>query len=454
MPGGEEARAAALNLLADITEFLVNGEKLSEASLLVEMISHHSGYLAVMTGPGSDLKTGLVSLLLALAPHSCSIDQVAVLLSSYTASLHPSDRALLTLLQRYETVAGLDLGPFQPFIFGPPAVQHYSSAGQTAWKQAKFSEVLAQFDPDLMRRTSEKFPLTLLLDPEAEVREEDVTDTTAYDPRFVLPVLAQLLSSEVYIDKHMKFLEVGGLHLALSSLSSKDRAVRCAGYTVLARLLKAMEAAKLSQEKQVWSHVISLLRHGIVQSNLGRGGRLSCIITQFLARCTDILQSPLSPLYRTVCRSVLAKPVLELSSVPEFQRMMTGDKTEFRWCLETIRAGLRDSKDYSLCVRSNVAKILQCQVGGILLDRAGHLLVLDILKASVATRYGCVDLVTRHGLLPWCLSIVERDKVDKVYVKEVIALARQVVETSVSIDQNKAASEGEEEAEGREGKVM
>ena len=62
---------------------------------------------------------------------------MAILLSSYTASLHPSDRALLTLLQRYETVAGLDLSPFQPFIFGPPAVQHYSSAGQTAWKQAK-----------------------------------------------------------------------------------------------------------------------------------------------------------------------------------------------------------------------------------------------------------------------------------------------------------------------------
>jgi len=93
-------------------------------------------------------------------------------------------------------------------------------------------------------------------------------------------------------------------------------------------------------------------------------------------------------------------------------------------------------------------KILQCQVGSILLDRAGHLLVLDILRASVATRYGCVDLVTRHGLLPWCLSILERDKVDKVYVKEVIAIARQVVETSVSIDQNKAASETEEEVEG------
>ena len=133
---------------------------------------------------------------------------------------------------------------------------------------------------------------------------------------------------------------------------------------------------------------------------------------------------------------------------------MTGDRTELRWCLETLKAGLRDSKDYSLCVRTNMAKILQCQVGGLLLDRAGHLLVLDILLASVATKYGCVDLVTRHGLLPWCLAILEKDKVDKVYVKEVIAIARQVVETSVSIDQDKQVPPTEDEAEGGEGKRL
>ena len=100
-----------------------------------------------------------------------------------------------------------------------------------------------------------------------------------------------------------------------------------------------------------------------------------------------------------------------------------------------------------------MAKILQCQVGGILLDRAGHLLVLDILLASVATKYGCVDLVTRHGLLTWCLGIVERDKVDKVYVKEVIAIARQVVDTSVSIDEYKSSCEAVEDGDGGGNKV-
>ena len=121
--------------------------------------------------------------------------------------------------------------------------------------------------------------------------------------------------------------------------------------------------------------------------------------------------------------------------------------------METIKAGLRDSKDYSLCVRTNMAKVLQCQVGGLLLDRAGHLLVLDILLASVATNYGCVDLVARHGLLTWCIGLVEKEKVDKVYVKEVIAIARQVVETSARIDQRKADAEVEEDAEGGGSKV-
>ena len=153
-------RSASVNLLADIAQFLMNGEKLSEASLLAEMISQHSGYLAIMTGPGSDLKTGLVSLLLALAPHSCSIDQVPVLLSSYTASLHPSDRALLALLQSYETRAGLDLGPFQPFIFGVAAVQHYSSASQTAWKQAKVTLHLTPHTSHITPHTSHLTPHT------------------------------------------------------------------------------------------------------------------------------------------------------------------------------------------------------------------------------------------------------------------------------------------------------
>ena len=67
------------------------------------MLTNHSSYLEVMAGPSSALKTNVVSLLLALCPVSCNLDQVPVLLCAYIATLHHSDRALLTLLQRHET---------------------------------------------------------------------------------------------------------------------------------------------------------------------------------------------------------------------------------------------------------------------------------------------------------------------------------------------------------------
>ena len=150
------------------------------------MLTNHSSYLEVMSGPGSALKTATVSLLLALCPVSCNLDQVPVLLSAYTGSLHPSDRALLSLLQRHETIAGLDLSPFQPLVWGQQAAQHYSSASSgQGWRQAKCSEILGFLDPAIVRRTCNKFPLMLQLDPENEVSEEDIQASDLYAPRFL-----------------------------------------------------------------------------------------------------------------------------------------------------------------------------------------------------------------------------------------------------------------------------
>ena len=402
------------------------------------MLTNHSSYLEVMAGPGSSLKTATVSLLLALCPVSCSLDQVPVLLSAYTATLHPSDRALLTLLQRHETLAGLDLSPFQPLVWGQQAAQHYSSASNgQGWRQAKCSEILGFLDPVMVRRTCNKFPLLLQLDPEAEVAEEDIHATDLYDPRFLLPVFSHLLSPDVYIDKHIKFVEVGALNLALCSLSSKDRDMRSAGYHVLARLSSALEAAKLIQEKQVWLHVISILRLGVVSNNLTKAGRVSSIITQYLSRSVDVLLTPMSPLYKTVTKSLLAKPILELSSIPEFQRLVIGDKTELRWLLESVGAGLRDSRDYGLGVRSNMVKILTGMLEGVTTDRAGSLLILDIIEAAVTTNYGCVDLATRHGLLTWCQCVLTRERLDIALVRKLLTITKRMMETCMRIDERK-----------------
>ena len=333
-------------------------------------------------------------------------------------------------------------------------MQHYSSASSgQGWRQAKCSEILGFLDPVTLRKTCNKFPLLLQLDPEAEVFDDHIQDTDLYDPRFLLPVLSHLLSPDVYIDKHIKFIEVGALNLALCTLSSKNRDMRSAGYYVLARLHSALEAAKLSQEKQVWLHVISILRLGVVSNNLAKAGRVSSIITQYLSRCVDVLLSPLSPLYKTVTKSLLAKPILELSAIPEFQRLVIGDKTELRWLLESVRAGLSDSRDYGLGVRSNMVKILTGMLEGVTMDRAGSLLILDIIEAAVTTNYGCVDLATRHGLLTWCHSVLSRERLDIALVRKLLSITKKTVETCSRIDDRKANNAGNSD-EGAESKKL
>jgi len=432
---------AALDLLSTVSAFLLAGSKLPEAEDILEMVTSHSLYLGTLLGTGSPIKTALIHLLMSLSPLSCTMEQIPLLLSGYTATMHPSDRAILAFLSMHEK-AGLDLSQFQPFMFGPAAVKHYAVMAGGAWKQPKVSEVLSMLDKDTMRKSCISFPISLPLDPHAEVDDGECPDSTIYDPRFILPFLSQLLAPEMYMDKHMRLVDSGAISFAISSLSSREWGVRAAGYHVLARVVGAMDTAKLAQEKQVWLHILSLIRNGLATgSNTARCARLSSLVTVFLVRVVDILLTPLSTLYKTVSRSILAKPAMDLQAVPEFSRLLNSadlnSTGEQRWVLEVVKDGMRDNLDYSLANRSFVCKILQSQWGSVAIDRVGHLQILDILERCVATNYGCTDLVTRHGLLTWLGSIIRQDKVDKLYVKKVVNIVKISWETICKIEERK-----------------
>jgi hypothetical protein len=53
-------------------------------------------------------------------------EQVAVVLSGYTATLNPSDRAILHFLQLCEENS-VDLTEFKPILFGKEAVRQYTA---------------------------------------------------------------------------------------------------------------------------------------------------------------------------------------------------------------------------------------------------------------------------------------------------------------------------------------
>ena len=110
---------------------------------------------------------------------------------------------------------------------------------------------------------------------------------------------------------------------------------------------------------------------------------------------------------------------------------------EQRWILEVVRDGIRDNLDYSLVGRSFVCKILQAQWGSVVLDRVGHLQVLDVLERCVATKYGCVDLVTRHGLFTWLVGIMRQDNVEKLFAKKILKILKIAVENIAKIEEKK-----------------
>lgn len=56
--------------------------------------------------------------------------------------------------------------------------------------------------------------------------------------------------------------------------------------------------------------------------------RLPSVVTVFLARSVLELDNPLSPMYRPLMNFVLAKPAMNLRTVPEFMPLLHSDQVE------------------------------------------------------------------------------------------------------------------------------
>jgi len=75
---------------------------------------------------------------------------VAVVLSGYTATLNPSDRATLHFLQLCEEI-GVDLTEFKPIVFGKVAVKQYTAKvrGRVFLLRIRIGSVFTELpDPD------------------------------------------------------------------------------------------------------------------------------------------------------------------------------------------------------------------------------------------------------------------------------------------------------------------
>ena len=418
---------------------------------IFNMICGHSNFLGLLYSKNNffewqKLKSELLYLIIVLIesnPKICEDLELPVFLGAYHATLSAPDCAILHIVQRCEVQTSGEgkvskLAMLQPLLWGQAAVSKYSTLHNKMTKVTRTSEVLQLIEPERMLRSALKFPLHASLN----TYHKDSTieyDSNHYDPRFFLPLICHLCSPGAYIDRHLKLIESGVLALVFASFSCYDARIRALGCTALWRIHVQIASAKkaLSAEKQIWLHIIEVVKNGLAQQideSDGVPKRVPSITTAFLTRATTILSSPLDPMYKSISSFILAKPSLDMFSVPNFLRLFhsqnirqideedekgneSGNKlicftntqhiTERNWILAVIRDGLRDMLDFSILQQNFVFKILLTffsSRNSNLRSGSSKPLILSILKLAVGIKDKALDLIKRHGLFLWIVE--------------------------------------------------
>lgn len=109
--------------------------------------------------------------------------------------------------------------------------------------------------------------------------------------------------------------------------------------------------------------LIDALRSGIISLKCPlKDVRLSCLTTTFLARTSLIASQPLHPLYSPLHTFLMAKPALDLNTIPELLQLLHSSHVEYKahryWILENIRDGIKEERDVDVALKCMLFKML------------------------------------------------------------------------------------------------
>ncbi|XP_034256988.1 uncharacterized protein LOC117654457 [Thrips palmi] len=382
------------------------------------MIIQHSEYIRLMLSH-NPCKFDLIQFLYILLERNPKImesSHAPVLLSAYNASVSKTDRALLKILMMYEQ-CGVDLSQYRPFYWGRQGADYYA-----IWSQAKVNRSLdKQLRPDqllnhlkesMVNETIANFPLhSTFKITDAETKF--VGTVQVYDPSFYLPLFIYLLSPESLVVCHT-FMTSGGLGITLAALSSYDDDVRAAAYTVLARYRSQLEMAR-GIGKEIALQFLSVMHEGIVALD-GENTRLPSIITVFLAKATLHIADPFSPLNKPLVKFILAKPVLNMRTIPEFLELMHSSHVDHlahrHWILEVVKDGIKSASDVDICMEMFVFKMLLSFYSSCLCDTKSKLFILSCIQSAISVQYGACRLVRDYSLSSWLHQSILSTKVE------------------------------------------
>ncbi len=123
-------------------------------------------------------------------------------------------------------------------------------------------------------------------------------------------------------------------------------------------------------------------------------------------------------MFKSISHFILAKPLMELFTVPEFLRLfhsssVTHHATEQEWILSIICHGIKDELDYSILQQNFIPKMLMSFYDAAAGDNKKHeeddskskRLILNIFLNICRLPSAASDLVRNHGFLFWLAKI-------------------------------------------------
>ncbi|KAL6424428.1 hypothetical protein ACFW04_009892 [Cataglyphis niger] len=409
----DEIQSNILKNLSNLCDIAYEDNENDEyVKTLFEMTTSHSEFVNVMLG-SSIVKDDLVELLRILIRKNQSVitaSHVPLYLAAYTATLSNADQRILKILRYYE-VHGVKFQQYWPYLWGNAAATRYSIKGETdtvLWRQPSTSEVFNLFDKDIINETIRNYPIHRTLEA-----DETYVNSKVYDPAFYLPLLCSLLAENNVIACH-KINQSGILALVFVACCSDSSGIRLAAYTIISRYYFHLEVSK-SKEKLLWMRLIDALRNGIAFLKCPlKDVRLSCLVTIFLARASLIASQPLHPLYSSLHTFLMAKPALDLNTIPELLQLLHSSHVEHRahrhWILENIRDGMKKESDVDMALKCVLFRMLLNFYTCILSDTKTKRLILEVIASTTKIPKAALLLARGYGIIPWLHEIIYRDK--------------------------------------------
>ncbi|KAL2733339.1 nucleolar pre-ribosomal-associated protein 1 isoform X2 [Vespula maculifrons] len=420
-----------LKTLCTLCEVICKDDSNNEyAKTIFEMTISHSEFVNIML-KSSIIKRDVIQLLWILIQKNKSVmvsSHIPLYLAAYGATMSETDQLILLILQYYES-NNVKINEYRPYLWGNAAATHYSVKGDVStalWRQPSTFEVLGLFEKEIVENTIKYYPISRSLQSSELYNAGDI-----YDPAFYLPLLCYLLSDNNIVACY-KITQSGALALILMACSSNHSEVRMAAYTAISRYYFHLESSSF-KEKVLWMRLIDSLRNGILSTEINlQDMRIISLVSTFLARTSIIATQPLHPLYLPLHNFLMAKPALDLNTIPELLQLFHSSdvhhKEHRHWILETIRDGIKTERDVDVACKCMLYKMLLDFFTCLLSDIKTKKLILEVIDSSTRIPKSCLLLIRGYGLLFWLTETVIRlENCDAQYVTLFINIVSNIL---------------------------